>query len=191
MANSKVIIIEGAQGAGKTTVTDYLRHAMTATNLYRLNGTSDATYEGYLKACKMYEELLKYMKNMENLNINLLFDRTFFTEENYCRQGYKDYSFTDEYDKLVDILDNLDFDIYYITIYLDNIEEFAERINRKEKGTHDYAKYKAERSIGQQKVYLEMAEELKTKAKNIKVINIKNDRPFAEVKEELKDLLKY
>lgn len=191
MANSKVIIIEGAQGAGKTTIADYLRHAMTAINLYRLNGTSDATYQGYLKATKMYDVLLNYMKEMENLNIDLLFDRTFFTEENYCRQGYKEYSFTDEYNRLVERLDNLDFDIYYITLYLENTEEFVERINRKEKGTHEYAKYKAERSIGQQNVYLQMAEELKNNTKNIKVINIKNDRPFEEVKEELRELLKY
>ncbi len=191
MANSKIIIVEGAQGAGKTTVTDYLRHAMTATNLYRLNGTSDSSYEGYLKAVKMYEELLNYMENMENLSINLLFDRTFFTEENYCRQGYKDYSFTDAYNKLLKRLDNLDFDIYYITVYIEDVEEFAKRINRKEKGAQSYAQYKAKRSVGQQKVYLEMAEELKEKCKNIKVYNIKNDRPFEEVKAELKDILKY
>ena len=35
MANSKIIIVEGAQGAGKTTITDYIRHAIPYTNLYR------------------------------------------------------------------------------------------------------------------------------------------------------------
>ena len=28
MANSKIIIVEGAQGVGKTTITDYIRHAI-------------------------------------------------------------------------------------------------------------------------------------------------------------------
>ena len=28
MANSKLIIVEGAQGAGKTTITDFLRHSI-------------------------------------------------------------------------------------------------------------------------------------------------------------------
>ena len=46
MANSKIIIVEGAQGAGKTTITDFLRHAVKYTNLYRLTGTSDSTKEG-------------------------------------------------------------------------------------------------------------------------------------------------
>ena len=26
MANSKIIVVEGSQGAGKTTITDFLRH---------------------------------------------------------------------------------------------------------------------------------------------------------------------
>ncbi len=34
MANSKLIVVEGPQGAGKTTITDYLRYAMSYTNFY-------------------------------------------------------------------------------------------------------------------------------------------------------------
>ena len=34
MANSKLIVVEGAQGAGKTTVTDYLRHSIKYTNFF-------------------------------------------------------------------------------------------------------------------------------------------------------------
>ena len=33
MANSKIIVIEGAQGAGKTTITDYLSYSVKYTNL--------------------------------------------------------------------------------------------------------------------------------------------------------------
>ena len=89
MSNSKLIIIEGAQGAGKTTITDYIRHSLKYTNLYRLCGISDSTIEGKKKTTDMYIDLLEYMKKMENKNINLLFDRTFFSEENYCRLGKK------------------------------------------------------------------------------------------------------
>ena len=39
------------------------------------------------------------MKTLENASINLLFDRTFFSEEVYCRLGFKEYSFTDVYEK--------------------------------------------------------------------------------------------
>ena len=110
MANSKIIVIEGAQGAGKTTITDYLRNSVKHTNLYRLSGISDSTKAGLQKSKKMYEDLNEYIKKMENLNINLLFDRTFFSEENYCRLGFKDYSFTEVYNKLLDDFSKLDFE---------------------------------------------------------------------------------
>ena len=80
MANSKV---EGPQGAGKTTITDFLRHTLPYSNLYRMSGTADSTVAGKKKAEDMYVDLIEYIKKMENKSINLIFDRTFFTEENY------------------------------------------------------------------------------------------------------------
>ena len=130
MANSKIIVIEGAQGAGKTTITDYLRNSVKHTNLYRLSGISDSTKAGLQKSKKMYEDLNEYIKKMENLNINLLFDRTFFSEENYCRLGFKEYSFTEVYNKLLDDFSKMDFEIYYITLYLKDENLFEERLKR-------------------------------------------------------------
>ena len=124
MANSKLIVVEGAQGAGKTTVTDYLRYSLSYTNLYRLSGTADSTKEGKMKAKEMYENLLDYIKKMENKSINLVFDRTFFSEENYCRMGKKDYVFTDVYEKLLDEFSKLDFEIYYVTVYLKDTNQY-------------------------------------------------------------------
>ena len=112
MANSKLIVIEGAQGAGKTTYTDYVRYSLSYTNLYRLSGTSDTTKDGLIKAKNMYDTLLDYISKLENTSINLLFDRTFFTEEVYCRMGKKEYSFTEVYNKLLDRFSKLDFEIY-------------------------------------------------------------------------------
>ena len=189
MANSKIIIVEGAQGAGKTTVTDFLRYAVKYTNLYRLTGTSDSSIEGKKKATIMYDNLLNYMKTLENLSINLLFDRTFFTEEIYCRLGFKDYSFTDVYDRLVEELSKMDFKIFYFTLYLKDEGQFEKRLARAGKAVPKYAKFKAESSINQQREYLKMSEEIKQKYPNINVVNIQNDKDFEEVKKELIDIL--
>lgn len=189
MANSKVIIVEGAQGAGKTTITDFLRYAIKYTNLYRLTGTADSTPEGKQKATIMYQNLLKYMKSLENLSINLLFDRTFFTEENYCRLGKKEYSFTDVYEELLKELSTMDFDIYYITLYLEDETLFETRLTREGKAIPDYAKFAAESSIAQQKTYLQMAEEIKQQYPNIHVINLENSRDIQVVQKELRELL--
>lgn len=191
MANSKLIVVEGAQGAGKTTVTDFIRHSLSYTNLYRLCGTSDTTKEGKKKAEDMYIDLLEYIKKMENKSINLLFDRTFFTEENYCRLGKKDYTFSDVYEKLLEDFSKLDFDIYYITLYLRDTKKYSSRLDRKDKAKFKNSDFDLENSINQQRVYLEMAEEIKEKYPNIKVVNIANDRDFEETKKELKELIGY
>lgn len=189
MANSKLIIVNGAQGAGKTTVTDYLRFKMSYTNLYRLCGTSDSSPSGKEKATTMYKNLLDYMERLQNMSINLLFDQIYFTEEVYDRLGFKEYSFTDEYEKLNEKLSKLDYDIYVITLYLSNTDEFNRRLARDGKHNMKYAKYNSESSINQQKVYLEIAEELK-KYPKINVINIDNCQTEAEVKNQLDEILR-
>lgn len=189
MANSKLIVVEGPQGAGKTTITDFLRYSLSYTNLYRLCGTSDSTPTGKKKAEDMYIDLIEYMKKMENKSINLVFDRTFFTEENYCRLGKKQYSFTDVYDKLLEDFSKLDFEIYYITLYLSNESLYNERLNREGKAAFKGSKFEAENSINQQRMYLKMAEEIKEKYPNINVVNIANDRDLDEVKQEIREII--
>lgn len=171
-----LIIIEGAQGVGKTTVTDYIRNKMPYTNLYRLSGHSDITKEGYNKSKKMYNDLFDYMKNLENTDVNLLFDRTFFSEEVYTRLGYKEYSFTDLYEELLVKLNNLDFDIYYFVLSLKNVELFKERLDRKDKAKVKYVDFDISNSVKQQNMYLQTAKEVKEKCNNVKVYTLENDK---------------
>lgn len=191
MANSKIIIVEGPQGVGKTTITDFIRHSIPYTNLYRLSGTADTSISGKEKSKVMYEDLLDYMKKLENKSINLLFDRTFFTEEVYCRLGFKEYTFTDIYENLLEKLANLDFDIYYIVLYLSDEKEFEKRLNREGKAKVKYTSFNKESSIKQQNEYLKLAEEIKEKYKNINVITIDNTKDLESVESRLKELLKW
>ncbi|MBR2705576.1 MAG: hypothetical protein IKG14_02620 [Clostridia bacterium] len=190
MANSKIIIVEGPQGAGKTTITDYIRNVVPYTNLYRLSGTSDSSKQGKVKAVKMYEDLMNYMENLENMSINLLFDRTFFTEEIYCRLGFKAYSFTDEYEKLLERLSKMDFEIFYITLYLKNTDEYKKRLQREGKANIKYAEFDIQSSINQQNAYLKMAEEIKSKYSIINVVNYDTSREIEITFDEIKQLLK-
>ena len=191
MANSKLIIVEGPQGAGKTTVTDYIRHKIPYTNLYRLSGTADSSPTGRAKAEKMYYDLVEYMSKMENMSINLLFDRTFFTEEIYCRLGFKEYKFSDIYEKLLEKLASLDFEIYYITLYLSNENEYEKRLNRAGKATNKYAKFNVQSSLNQQNAYLKMAEEIEQKYNNIHVVKIDNCADKEQVEEEIRKMLEW
>ena len=191
MANSKLIVVEGPQGAGKTTVTDFIRHGLKYTNLYRLCGTADSSPTGKQKAKDMYFDLLEYIKKMENKSINLLFDRTFFTEEIYSRLKFKEYDFSDVYEELVYEFSKLDFDIYYINLYLKDTNLYKTRLERSGKAITEYAKFNIESSINQQEQYLKMANELSKKYNTIKVFNVSNDTDEETLKSKIKEILNF
>lgn len=191
MANSKLIVIEGAQGAGKTTVTDYIRHSLKYTNLYRLCGTSDSSPTGFQKAKDMYIDLLEYLEKLQNKSINLLFDRTFFTEEIYSRLKFKQYDFAPAYKEIVEKFSKLDFDIYYITLYLEDTTLFAKRLSRDGKAITDYAKFDVSSSINQQNEYLKMADEIAHDYPNIKVYKVANDGDENEIKSKIREILDF
>ncbi|MFI3260253.1 MAG: hypothetical protein R3Y13_00845 [bacterium] len=191
MANSKLIIVEGPQGVGKTTVTDFLRNTLAGTNLYRLSGTSDSTPTGKQKAKDMYEHLMGYTKGLENKSINLVFDRTFFTEENYCRLGKKDYIFTDVYEELLKEFNNLDFEIYYINLYLNEKEDYKKRLLREDKANVKYAAFSVENSVKQEEIYQQMSDEIKGNYKNINVLDLNNSEDKDIVQKKIREFINY
>lgn len=169
-----IIIVEGPQGVGKTTFTNYLREHMSATDLYRLSGIKDRDETGLAKIKLKYEKLIEYMENCTD--INMIFDRTFFTNEIYSRLGYQKYSFGPTYRALLSQLDNMKnaeaYDIYLVITYLENEALYESRIKRDK---HSYQKFDVESSIIQQREYLKMADEVEKETKNIKVIRFAND----------------
>lgn len=170
----KIIIVEGPQGVGKTTFTNLLREKMKATDLYRLSGIKDKTEAGHAKIKLKYQKLLEYMENCED--INMIFDRTFFTNQIYSRLGYQNYDFTQTYNELLQKLDNLKniekYDIYLVILCLQDETLYEKRIKRDK---HEYQKFDVQSSILQQKEYLKLAEEVKQTTQNIKVIKFEND----------------
>ena len=139
----------------------------------------------------MYRGLIDYIKTLENANINLLFDRTFFTEYVYCTLGFKEYSYEDAFDKFMERLANFDFDTYYITLYLSNEQDFETRLNRSDKGITKYAKFSLESSVKQQDAYLAVAKKVEEKyGDKIHVVNIDTCVGVDGVKEEILKLLK-
>ncbi len=174
MKNDVIIIVEGPQGVGKTTFTNYLRENMAATDLYRLSGIKDRNETGLAKIRTKYEKLIEYMENCED--INMIFDRTFFTNEVYSRLGYQKYSFNETYQSLLLKLDNMKntdkYDIYLVMAYLQDESLYETRIKRDK---HQYQKFEVESSILQQREYLKMADEVEKQTKNIKVIRFEND----------------
>ncbi len=176
------IIVEGPQGCGKTNLTNYLRENIPASNLYRLTGNKDKTLTGKEKSKNMYYALLDYMKNIENSDVNLIFDRTFFTDYVYSLLGYKEYDYTDVYQELLKKLGNLNYEIYYISLYLEDINIYIERLKRVH---HNYQAFSLENSTKQQETYQAIIPEIK-KLSNTHVIELAMDdfpKAYARINE--------
>ena len=165
-----IIIIEGPQGVGKSTLANFLRDNLPTTNLYRLSGIKDRTETGKEKNKIMYLGLINYMESLEETELNLVFDRTFFTEQVYCSLGYKDYKFDDEYDRLVRKLAQLDYNIYFVILYLKDEALYGKRLRRTH---HNYQAFSLKSSVDQQNTYLKLADDIKEK--NINVLKIAMD----------------
>lgn len=184
MKKNRIIIVEGPQGTGKTTLTNYLRDNIASSNLYRLSGQRDKTIAGKENSIMMYNALLAYLQNMESVPMDLVFDRTFFTEEVYARLGYKDYLFTDIYENLVKRLTSLNYEIYLVVLYLENTELYQERLARE--SHHNYQSFSIQNSVNQQNVYLSLVEELKDTNMNIILLSMDS---FEEAYQKLNEKL--
>ena len=156
-----IIIIEGPQGSGKSTMTNFIRDNLPGSNLYRLSGIKDKTKTGYEKNKTMYLGLINYMEALEETELNLIFDRTFFTEQVYAKLGYKDYSFDDIYKRLLRKLSDLDFNIYFVVLYLKDTNIYEQRLVRQH---HQYQAFSKENSINQQNEYLKLIDNIKYKS---------------------------
>lgn len=157
MARGNIIIIEGPQGSGKSTMANFLRDNLSSSNLYRLTGIKDKSITGYNKNKSMYLGLINYMESLEDTELNLIFDRTFFTEEVYSILGYKEYKFDEAYDRLVKKLSQLDFNIYLVILYCKDTSLYEKRLRRQH---HNYQAFSVENSVNQQNTYLHLLDEI-------------------------------
>lgn len=158
-----IIIIEGPQGVGKSTMANFLRDNLASSNLYRLTGISDKSPTGYEKNKIMYLGLINYMEDLEETELNLIFDRTFFTEQVYSSLGYKEYKFDEAYGRLVKKLSDLDYNIYFVVLYLKDTELYRKRLERQH---HQYQTFSLENSVNQQNAYLKLIDDIKYKSIN-------------------------
>ena len=183
---NRLIIVEGPQGTGKTSLTNYLRDNIASSNLYRLAGQKDKTLTGKKYSEIMYKALLDYLERMQIVPMTILFDRTFFSEEVYARLGYKEYSFSDIYEKLVKKLNDLNYDIYFLSLYLEDEKLYEARLARERH--HNYQAFSIENSSNQQRVYKELGEEIIKKYNNIKIFRIAMDN-FEKAYKEINEIL--
>lgn len=174
MQKNTLIIVEGPQGAGKSTFTNYLRENLASADLHRLTGIKDKSKTGLEKVTKRFQREMDYIKGgCSPEDPIMVYDRNFFTDEVYARLGYKEYSFAETYQDLLTQLNNMDLEIYLVILYLEDENLYKERLASRDK--FEYQKFDIENSINQQREYLKLADEVEKEASNINVVRFAND----------------
>lgn len=174
MEKNTLIIVEGPQGAGKSTFTNYLRENLGSSDLHRLTGIKDKTKTGLTKVTKRFQRELDYIKQgTDESNPIMVYDRHFFTDEVYARLGYKEYSFEEQYQKFLKQLNEMELNIFLIILYLKDESLYEERLASRSK--FEYQKFDIQNSINQQREYLKLADEIEKQSTNINVIRFAND----------------
>lgn len=177
---SKVVIIEGSQGTGKSTISTILREQMPYTNLLRLSGTSDNTRSGKEKVFWARNSELQMIYENRNNSINYILDRSHISEQVFCKLGYKDYSFNYETSILNESLTNISeyYDVYFILLTAD-IDDYEERLKRDKPEFLDL-KFNTYSSVVQQEKYIDELNNLKRNYSTINCyqVNTSNKDPY-------------
>jgi thymidylate kinase len=185
----KLIIVEGPQGVGKTTVTNWLRENLKYSNLFRLTGLPDKSIDGKVKCFMQHANLIEYLfKQMELCEFNAILDRSFFTEYVYCKLGYKPYTFDEETNLMCESLQRLSkrVNVFILSLTVrDN--EYETRLKRDK---FEYVKFDQGESIRQAEEYSKIFKEVSEEYKGIKAFNIDTTEGQESWIKQIKEVLK-
>lgn len=169
-----ILIIEGAQGCGKSTVCREIREQMKYVTLLDLSAIGDKTKEAEDKMFKYHNQILDMFDYTKFCGMNYVCCRSFLSERIYCNLGFKPYSF-DRYNGI--LINNLDYltkwyDVHLILLTATK-EELEIRLNNRDKFA--YQKFSVENSLMQQEQYQKEFRELAKKKTDIKVYEMENN----------------
>lgn len=186
----KLIIIEGTRGAGKSSITNWLREDIPYSQLIRLSGTADKSPTGKEKVFNARKADFIFAENNVGCDVHLVLDRSFITEHVYADYlNYKEYKFQEESEFLAKMLNSLDYsEIYLINLYVGDTGVLTERLKR-DKVVFQGIEFCKEESISQQVAYKKAIDNLIPLIPNVKVIHFDSSGSLEDNKKELKKIL--
>lgn len=160
----KILIIEGAQGVGKSTVTTMLREQIPYSNLYRLSGIQDKSEKGKDKLFGHFVSLIQYLETDAKINAGFthIFDRFFTTEYCYSRCGYTGNDFSNSAKFLTNMLYQLtkNAEVYFILLVSSETKLTANLESHANKPLHAGINFTVTNSIRQQDEFINVYNEL-------------------------------
>lgn len=135
-----IIIIEGARGAGKTSLVSEIRKRNSEMISMNLTGTNKDESETGYDVLQSYQKTIQYITSMASYGYNIVLDRFHFSEAVYSALYKNNYSFEKETNKLNECLglsESAELNIVVILLTVTK-EQLEERLKiRKEEGAKD------------------------------------------------------
>lgn len=178
----KLIIFEGAPGAGKSTITRMFREKMKNTSLISESSIPNASP---LMSFTYHFNLYDMIYRMGKVNASFILDRCHLSQKVYCDLNHVDFNFNEETEVLNEKINSL-CDLYdvYMILLCANASEYEERLKRDKA---QYIKHSVDESRKQQTTYKKVFAELETKASVIVLNNagLKPEQTFNLLKAQI------
>jgi thymidylate kinase len=186
---SRIVILEGARGTGKSTVARAIREKIPEMTLVNPTGFHLNGKEGLDKIYKYYDSWISFLWFMKDHDSTIVFDRFFFTEMVFSSL-YKDYDFTEAYNLFLISLFALPIDIDIVFLKIDDEEELKDRLTR-DKVPFGNAKESIAETIKQQGVYDDIMSDIDWEYTHIKVHYVDTTHKTKEkIQEEVFEIIK-
>lgn len=165
----KNIVVEGARGLGKSSVTRYLREKTTNSTLINFTGFNEGGVDGKIKVIEYYNAWFSFFSRLHGGDYLFIHDRFFFSEMVYSKL-YKDYDFSSTYLDYTKRLPYLFEDLQIVLLWTDDMVELGRRLVRDKEHLFGEVMEDVTQSLLQQSTYMKLLKELQDeKIRNVKV----------------------
>ena len=167
MAKPKLIIVEGAIGSGKSTLSKLLRERIPHSTLLDLGSIQD---DSKINSFTYHSTILSMLFDLRMVGSNFILSRSYLSNEIYSRLGKKKYDNDDNFTYFNERLKTLSL-FYEVKVFIlsSNPADFESRFDKRNK--FQYVNHSTEEALKQQRQYLLIADELREKGIDVTVFN--------------------
>lgn len=149
----KFIVVEGANGVGKSTFVEKLKNRLPNCGILKLTGLPGNTDTAKTKTISYYNAVMSYLMQIKDLPGYLILDRCYLSEQVMARL-YKKWDFISESKMYTEQLRIAELDIVFIFLGCDT-DDYELRLKRS-KVEYNNISYEANNSMKQQETYVEI-----------------------------------
>lgn len=162
----KLIIVEGAIGSGKSSLSRLMRENMKHTTLLSLSSIGNNTAFNYFN---YHANILNLLLELRGTDQNVILERSFISNRVYSMMGHNSYSFDQEFRILSRKLKALTmfYDVYVVLLCTNKVD-FERRLGKRSK--FELVDHTVDEALKQQRNYMILLDQLRNEGINCTTI---------------------